>query len=63
LTVPYEEVRFALDSPLEQAGFEPSVPRKTPGILATLALYRGLNFLGFLPVLVRFYLRRGAGLP
>jgi hypothetical protein len=26
-----EEVRFARDSPLEEAGFEPSVPRKAPG--------------------------------
>jgi len=25
-----EEVRFALDSPLEEAGFEPSVPRSVP---------------------------------
>jgi hypothetical protein len=24
-----EEVRFAMDSPVEQAGFEPSVPRDT----------------------------------
>jgi hypothetical protein len=27
-----EEVRFAVDSPLEGDGFEPSVPRKAPDI-------------------------------
>jgi hypothetical protein len=29
----YQEVRFAEDSPLEGAGFEPSVPRKAPGVV------------------------------
>jgi hypothetical protein len=29
-----EEVRFGEDSPLEGAGFELAVPRKTPGVLA-----------------------------
>jgi hypothetical protein len=27
-----EEVRFAEDSPLEEAGFEPSVPRETTNL-------------------------------
>ena len=30
------------DSPLEGKGFEPSVPRKAPGILAASALVRGV---------------------
>jgi len=32
--------KFAVDSPLEQAGFEPSVPRKVPGISTVSALVR-----------------------
>jgi hypothetical protein len=27
------KVRFALDSALEESGFEPSVPRKAPGVV------------------------------
>jgi hypothetical protein len=35
-------VTFAADSALEGKGFEPSVPRKAPGILAASALVRGV---------------------
>ena len=31
-------VRFALNSPLEEAGFEPSVPRKTPAVVVISGL-------------------------
>jgi hypothetical protein len=31
-------VRFALDSPLEEAGFEPLVPRKTPAVVVISGL-------------------------
>ena len=37
-----EEVRFAADSPLEESGFEPSVPRKAPGVPAVPALVRAV---------------------
>jgi hypothetical protein len=33
-----EEVRFARDSPVEEAGFEPSVPRKTPAAVVISGL-------------------------
>ena len=45
--IPWSQVRFALDSPLEGAGFEPSVPRVTgsgdtvPGAAAGAALVHG----------------------
>jgi hypothetical protein len=32
-----EEVRFAIDSPVEEAGFELLVPRKAPGSMAGIA--------------------------
>ena len=34
---------FAPDSPLEGTGFEPSVPRKAPSILAAAALVRAVT--------------------
>jgi hypothetical protein len=41
-----ERDRKFADSLLEGAGFEPSVPRKTPGILATSALVRAALSIG-----------------
>jgi PAS domain S-box-containing protein len=38
--------RFARDSPLEEAGFEPSVPRKTPGIIMVSVLVRAASSVG-----------------
>src|SRR5260370_15740556 len=35
-------LKFAVDSLLEEAGFEPSVPRKAPGVPAVPALVRAV---------------------
>ena len=40
---PIEEVRFARDSPLEGDGFEPSVPRKAPGVVGCRCIDRHLD--------------------
>jgi hypothetical protein len=41
-TDPNVASEFARDSPLEGMGFEPSVPRKAPGILAVSAHVRAV---------------------
>ena len=35
-----QEVTFAVDSPLEKTGLEPSVPRKAPAVVAVSVLIR-----------------------
>src|SRR5438477_12992865 len=42
---PIVEVRFARDSPLEEAGFEVLVPRKAPGSMASIASGSRRSFL------------------